>query len=1222
MSSANGPSLSLDDRFLETTRRAFLGGNHVLIRMMVEQMRSDRAAGLRTRAFATGYPGSPLGSIDLALKQSQALLEAEGITHRPAQNEEFAASSLMGTQMLDEHPHPDVDGVVGYWYGKGPGLDRSGDALKHGNFAGVSRHGAVVILSGEDHEAKSSTVPYQQEFFFEHHGMPVLYPASVQEFLDYGLHAAALSRFSGCWVALKLVGTLCDGGQVVEMHEAGLPVATPPVEIDGRPFEKKANHRFFPVVNIETERALYHERHAAVLAYARANGLNRVVARAPGDRIGIISAGKSWSDTMEALADLGLHDGLAAYGIRLAKAGLICPLDKEFVRDFAEGLDTVIVVEEKRDFLERQVAAALVGTGVSRIYGKTGPQGEVLFPMHGGLSSDAVAATLGRVLAGSLELPAAGRMRLERLAGIAMTTPFELRRQPNYCSGCPHNASTLLAPGQIAWGAPGCHLFATLMDKPQKRVEGTTQLGGEGLPWIGLSPFTSRQHIVQNVGDGALFHSSLQNIRYAVETGVNITFKLLINGVLANTGGQVPVTQTTVMELLPRLALEKVTKIVVITKERDRYDARALPRGVELRPLEALEATMSELAALKGVTIVIYDGACANERRRRQKRGLLPKPTRFTFVNEDVCENCGDCGAKANCMSLQKVETEFGDKTSIHQSSCNQDRACLEGECPSFVTVDIAAGVEPARPRPPQIDAARLPEPVMARLERPYQIYIPGLGGTGVLTANAILAQAAALDGLDVRTYDQTGASQKWGPVLSSLIVAPKGMAPSVNTVGYAKADLYLALDLLAAIEPANLARCSADRTVALVNSGVLPTGQTIRDPRRKPPRDAMVEAIAKATRVADMVVLDARRIAEELFSDYLMTNMVAIGAAYQAGRLPISAASIEAAISLNGVSVNNNLTAFRAGRLSQCDPQALEVLYAGAPRLLADRVCEQAAAPALEAAWQAARAAHGWIDPDTARLLEPRFKDLIGYQNLRYATAYLDKVAGVARRTHAVLDPKAAARIVHIVARNLHKLLAYKDEYEVARLLTQPGFEARIRGRFTGKVRISYNLQPPLIRRLGMKRKVRLGPWFRPALLVLKRLKALRGTPLDPFGRMAARREERELIAWYGQLVDETLHRLRPDTAGPAADLLDLPETIKGYEHIKARAAQNARRRADRLVAANGCGNPELASGTSELAGEEKLAGTIYHDTTDIARRRHRAAETDPASKETAVHS
>lgn len=1164
-------SRRLEARFEPNTPLAFLNGNNALIRMMLEQMRSDAAAGLRTKAFVTGYPGSPLGSIDIAMRQARQTLEAHGITHQAAQNEEFAVSMLSGTQMLDEHPHPDVDGVVGYWYGKGPGLDRSGDILKHANFAGTSEHGAVVILSGEDHEAKSSTVPYQQDFSFEHHGMPVLYPSSVQEIVDYGLHAAALSRYSGCWVALKLVGTLCDGGEVVQLHTAGIKTLTPDLQFAGKPFAKLANHRFFPVTNVETERRLYDERHAAVLAYAHANGLNRVMRSSPGDRVGIVSAGKSWADTMQALEDLGLDKrALEVNGIRLAKIGLLCPSDKAFFREFAQGLDTVVVIEEKRDFLERQVATGIVGTSVRELIGKHDVDGTRLFPVEGGMTSDMVVERLGRVLSRSIALPERGRQRVQYLQKkTVQRNPALPGRAPNYCSGCPHNVSTLLAPGQMAWGAPGCHLFAALMDKPQKRVEATTPLGGEGVPWLGLAPYTSRPHIVQNVGDGALFHSSYQNIRFAITTGANMTFKLLINGVLANTGGQEAVGASAITDLAARLLQDGASRVVLVSKELWRYDGMLLPDRLEQRSPDELEQAMRELAETKGVTILIYDGACANERRRRQKRGLLPAPSVFTFVNEEVCENCGDCGAKANCMSLQKVPTEFGAKTQIHQSTCNQDQACIKGECPSFVTVEVEAGKGFRKRRLPTIDLSDVPEVEAPTLHAPYHVYIPGLGGSGVLTASAILAQAASMQGLQVKTYDQTGASQKWGAVLSSLILAPADQPPHTNKVGIGKADLYLALDLLAAVEMSNLKCCDTDRTHSIINAGVFPNGAVIRDSSKTLPAQELRDTVAAAVREGGSLTLDAQRIAEALFGDYMMTNMVAIGAAYQAGWLPIRGDCIEAAIALNGTQVDANTAAFRAGRLWVHTPEKIHALGTLKLQPLADRT-ERLRRIRSESRLAEVVAFESQLSKLPAQIRDRvllRAVDLADYQNVAYATRYLERVKSALAKEMAARGERHGYEVTAAVGDGLHKMMAYKDEYEVARLLTKSGFDDRVASMFSGKVRLKYNLQPPLARTLGLQGKVRLGGWMRPVLKSLAAMKFLRGTALDPFGALESRREERALLAWYDGVMAEGLALLNARNAEQVIELMRLPETIRGYESVKSAAAAEAKAQSQRLL-------------------------------------------------------
>jgi indolepyruvate ferredoxin oxidoreductase len=1168
----NAKPSKLEDRYERESGDVFLTGIQALIRLTIDQNRRDARAGLKIGGFITGYPGSPLGGMEGSLGSVKPLLQQFGIRHMPAQNEELAATSLIGTQMLDDHPHPDYDGVVGYWYGKGPGVDRSGDALKHGNFAGTSKHGAVVVLSGEDHEAKSSTVPYQQEFSFEHFGIPVIYPATVAEFLTFGQHAVAMSRYSGCWVAMKLTGPVCDGGETVRIEDTARNIVIPSLEIDGKPFVKTTNFKFFPGLNIATEHDLYYHRHAAVRAYARANGLDRITVRSANDRIGIVAAGKAYTDTRQALRDLGWSDEkLRQAGIRLLKLGLLCPMESGIVKEFAEGLEDVIVIEEKRDFIERQIGRILCElTKVPRLTGKFDRQGKPLFPIEGGMDHDQIARLLGRILAD--RLPEAGCVRLTELEQIhSREVVAHPRRTPSYCSGCPHNTGTKLAPGQIAWGAPGCHVFATIMPEPTRRIEAVTQFGGEGLPWIGLAPFTSREHIIQNVGDGSLFHSSYLNIRYAIAAGVRITFKILYNGAIANTGGQPPVGQRTVPQLAQLLATEGVARIILVAKDRSLYKRGALPPMVEIRDPDDIEAAQKELEATEGVTILIYDGQCANERRRRQKRGKVPKPSKFVLVNEDVCENCGHCGEVSSCMSLQKIDTEFGKKTAIHQSSCNQDMSCLKGECPSFVTVQTEAGKGVRRPPLPVIadDFAEVQQPL---LDRPYQICIPGVGGTGVITVNAILAQAATLDGNRALSFDQTGAAQKWGPVLSSLIVSPRGDLIDSNMIGVGRADLYLALDLLAAADRTNLMRCRPAHTAAVVNASLLPTGAMIRDVRLKVLADPIVDSIYAVVDAKRSVALDARTIAERLFGDYMMTNMVAVGAAYQAGLLPISAAAVEQAIALNKVQVQANIAAFRAGRLFMHDPARLNALIRQPYVGLADRVSELVITPsrARSAARDALLATCPDLDPETRRLLATRIEDLIDYQSGSYAQRYVEVVRQVAAAERRFGGGAAAARaLTRAVIRNLHKLMAYKDEYEVARLLTQRTFRERALARFEGRAKLSFNLQPPLLRHFGMNRKVSLGEWFAPVLKLLAALRFVRGTPLDIFGYAAIRRVERRLVDWYVDLILQTLPALRSDNIVSAIAIAELPDDIRGYEEIKMKNVAQVQERVAPLLAA-----------------------------------------------------
>ncbi|MGA3036767.1 MAG: indolepyruvate ferredoxin oxidoreductase family protein [Vulcanimicrobiaceae bacterium] len=1146
---------SLDDRYALASGTLYLSGIQALIRLPIDQHRRDVASGLNTRTFVTGYPGSPLGGYDISMRAAGAIIGENGITHVPAQSEELGVTMLMGTQMLDDHPRRDgIEGVVGIWYGKGPGIDRSGDALRHGNFGGTSRLGAVVVLGGEDPESKSSTLPFQEDYAFMSAGIPIVYPSSVAEFLEYGLHAIALSRYSGCWVAMKLIGQLCDGGETFAVSPDFPKIIIPELTIDGEPFRKYTDFRFFPGLNIDPERRLYRERHLAVRAYTRANQLDRVAVRTPNDRIGLLSAGKSFSDLRQALLDLGFNDdALRAAGIRLGRLGVIYPADEAFLRDFAEGLDEIIVVEEKRGVVETALKAALCNLERRvRVVGKDDEHDAPLFPVESGMDADIIA----RILA-----PRLGK-RAETLAAIGNRTYKELpKRTPNYCSGCPHNTSTVLLDDQIAWGSPGCHSFASIIEQPQRHIEAMTQLGGEGMPWIGLAPYTSRTHMVQNVGDGSLFHSSYMNIRFAISTDVNITFKILFNGAVANTGAQAPVGGKSVEELVALLALEGVRRIVVLTQTPESYRRTQFPAVAQVCDVDELEAASRELRETPGVTVLIYDGTCANERRRRQKRGKAATRTRFVVVNEDVCENCGDCGALTNCMSLGKVETEFGIKTQIHQSSCNQDQSCIKAECPSFVTFEAEPGTGINKPKARPIDVA-LPEPNYPRtLARPYHIYSPGVGGTGVLTLNAILAQAAAFDGKRVLSYDQTGAAQKWGAVLSSLIVAEPEHDVAANRIGAGKADLYLALDLLAAADPVNLDRCDPENTTAVINTSLLPSGEMIRDVHFSVTPLLLVEAVRAVTRKDNDVRLAARAIAEGAFGDHMMTNLVTLGAAYQSGLIPVSAASIEHAIRLNGVAVEDNLLAFDYGRLAVYDSAAL-FAQIGAQQPLADRLDGARETDASRRLMQSCDD----LDAEAQRLMRVRIADLCAYQSAAYAARYVNAVLRVAERERALSGKDGP--LTRTVIRSLHKLLAYKDEYEVARLYVDGAFSTRSRALFTSPRKMWYNLHPPILRSLGLKRKVRLGSWFTPVLRVLASAKVVRGTPWDIFGYAKVRRVERELIVWYEETVASVLARVSESNLAASQEILEIPDSIRGYEDVKLGNVTRAQFRAQELLA------------------------------------------------------
>jgi indolepyruvate ferredoxin oxidoreductase len=1184
----------LQERFVADRGTYYFSGLHTLVRLPLEQHRRDRAAGLRSGIFITGYPGSPLAGYDLQLERRSSLLSAYGIVHVPASSEERAATALMGSQMLDNFPHEHYDGVVGFWYGKGPGVDRSGDAFKHGNFAGTSRHGAVVILSGEDHEASSSTMPFQEDQAFIAAGIPIMAPASVRQIYEFGLHAVALSRASGCWVALKLPTALCDAGATFCVDPSSPSIVLPEIQVEGKPFAKYADFTFFPGTTLAQERYLYVERHTAAIAYARANGLNYRVGTQGHARVGIVTVGKSFGDIQAALSSVGADfEDLSDLGIAVLVYGMPYPFDRVLLSTFACDVDQIVVIEEKRDLLETNVRAALHEAGSTiQVIGKRTAGGAELFPVEGGFDADLILGRIGGILFNGTRLESQVAERLAVIEQCASPAELVLRhRTPNYCSGCPHNTSTLLPEGAIAWGSPGCHSFASIIEQPERHVEAMTQYGGEGLPWIGLAPFTEQRHIFQNVGDGSIFHSSYENIRSCMAAGVSITFKILYNGVVANTGAQVPVGQLPVVELVHLLEIDGVERIALVTKKPAGYRRAGFGPAVRLHTPDGIQAVQAELAGIEGVTVLLYDESCANERRRRQRRGQLPAPTRHVMVNERLCEACGDCGRVSNCMSLMEVDTPLGPKIQIHASSCNEDESCLRGNCPSFVTVETAPGSGYRKSVPPEVPRDLLDEPERPAAGRGYALYLPGLGGTGVITANAILATAAWLDGLNVATYDQTGAAQKWGPVLSSLVVSENEQTPSTAKVGSGEARVYLAFDLVAASTSANLARCRAGLTVAVVNTDAMATGEIVRNRRINLEEEAMVSAVRSTVSADSCLTVPARQIAEALFGDYLMANLVVVGTAYQAGLLPMSSTSIERAIVANGVAVRENLLAWQWGRAWAVDVDAVRALLGfGTP----ERAGSERPAGAGE---RGARNATARRDPGTREPLvslghtrEHRLRqamdareslaplpselrsmvfdragDLVSYQDMHWAERYLNGVARAAAREQERCPGEW--RVTRTVGVYLYKVMAYKDEYEVARLYLLPSFDHQVHGKFEAPVRITCHLHPPFLRAIGVRRKIRLGPWFRPVFRVLRVARALRGTRLDPFSKTEVRCQERAAIDWYEEVLDQALDGLHPAVAQIVAEIAALPDAIRGYEELKLASLVAARERAEELL-------------------------------------------------------
>jgi len=1123
MTAAFSPRVnSLDERYQRQDGTIYLTGIQALVRMLLDRARHDQARGLATACYVSGYEGSPLGGYDLELARHRALLGEHGIVHQPGLNEELAATSVSGSQLAGQVGDAKQDGVTGIWYGKAPGLDRATDALRHANMTGTAPTGGAVALVGDDPAAKSSTLPCSSETALASLMMPTFYPADAAEALVHGQHAIELSRACGLWSAMKVVTAMADGASTALVSPDWQAPDLSDLPGGLRAYAHRPRARLLGAELAELERSQQLTRLPIAVEYIRRSGLN--VVTGPRDaRIGLVAAGKTYLDLRQALTALGLTDAdLGRHGIRLLKLGVIYPLEPSVVAEFADGLDEILVIEDKRAFLEDAVKSVLYGrAGAPAVYGKRSPDGSPLFPAVGELDSDVVADSLAR------HFTAAGIPVTQRPPRERVMLPLA-QRMPYFCSGCPHNSSTKVAPGTLVGGGIGCHAMVAFMPPEQVgEVIGLCQMGGEGAMWMGIAPFVTQRHLVQNLGDGTFAHSGSLAIRAAVASGANITFKLLRNSAVAMTGGQQAVGELPLDRLLSLLAAEGVRKVVVTTDDpatlKRQLGVRIFKHGTDIRHRDDLIDVQRELAAIDGVTVLVHDQECAAEKRRKRHRGKVAAPAQRAFINERVCEGCGDCGRASNCLSVQPVATEFGRKTRIHQSSCNLDFSCLNGDCPSFLTVTPAAATGRRRPASTsaRLEASELTEPAPLFSPDAFTMRITGVGGTGVVTIAQILGTAFAADGRQVRTLDQTGLAQKGGAVVSDLSVST-GPAERSAKLGHGECDLYLGCDSLVATDGTQLRAASKDRTVAVVSTTEVPTGQMVTDVSQHFPAPGRVTA-AIEERVRSARFLDASALAKELFGDEQYANMILVGAAYQAGALPVSAAAIEHAIRLNGVAADANIRAFRAGRAVHDTP---------APT---------ASAPGRDDATPG--------EKSLADVLTLRASELAAFQDQACADDYAAFVAHVRTREAAVTGGEELTRAV---AQYLYKLTAYKDEYEVARLSLDPALNEAVRAQFGDGARYQYRLHPPVLRALGLKHKVSLGPWFRPAFATLVGLRRLRGTPLDPFGYTEVRRTERALITEYREVIDQLLAGLTEGNHGLAVEIAALPDMIRGYEHIK----------------------------------------------------------------------
>jgi indolepyruvate ferredoxin oxidoreductase len=1155
--------VSLEDKYVLDEGRVLLTGVQGLVRLVLDQHRADRRRGLHTGTMISGYQGSPLGGLDIALQRSRKLLDEHHVRHVPGLNEELGATSAWGSQLTSRLPGSSYDGVLGMWYGKAPGLDRAADSLRHGNYVGVSRTGGGLAVVGDDPSCKSSTIPSASESMLASLHMPVFFPGNVQEVVDLGLHAYACSRASGLWAGFKIITSVADAVGTIEVAPDRVSPALPDLG-----YEHQPNGNLLAPASLEMERSLLGVRTDLALAYARENGVNAVEG-AKDAWLGIVAAGKPYHDLKHALRNLGLDGGaLERAGIRILKLGMIWPLEREIVHDFAHGLGEILVVEEKGPFLEALLKEALYGAqGAPLVHGKRDERGERLLPAELDLDADmiarAVAARLGRkIQLDSVEAHIRRLDSIEKRPGELPMMNGGAQRTPFFCSGCPHNSSIKAPDGTLVGAGIGCHTMVLLNPEGKGEITGITQMGGEGAQWIGMAPFTTDTHLVQNLGDGTFHHSGSLAVRAAVAAGVNITYKLLYNEHVAMTGGQAIEGQLSVPDLTRLLELEGVKRIIVTAEDTSRYKGVALSPIAELRGRKELLAAQQELAEVEGVTVLIHDQECAAEKRRSRKRGTQPEPAERIWINERVCEGCGDCGEKSSCLSVLPVETEFGRKTQIHQASCNKDYSCLEGDCPSFLTVVPG---EKARHVTPTLEV-ELPEPERLVSDEDFGVRMMGIGGTGVVTVNQVLGMAALIDGLHVSGLDQTGLSQKGGPVVSDLRVsreplaaAPKAPAGSI--------DLYLGFDLLGAANDKNLVTAAPDRTVAVVSTSAVPTGRMVVDVNERFPELAgQLDKIDSATRREHNLYLDAQRLSERLFGDHMMTNTLALGAAYQRGMLPVSREALEEAIRLNGAAVEKNLAAFAWGRALVVAPDEVERATRPPESVVPVRELSERERELVELAVDGDR-------DELRRLVEVRVPELVAYQDEDYARRYAEAV----RRVHVAEQERAPghSELTQAVARHLFKLMAYKDEYEVARLHLDAVEQAKMKAEFGEDVKVWFNLHPPLLRAMGLDRKLKLGSWFVTSFRALYRMRRLRGTKADPFGKAKVRRVERELIGEYESMVARALALLTPENHAAALELLELPDLIRGYEEIKLRNVVMFRKRAHAIEKRLAAGKP-----------------------------------------------
>jgi len=1159
MSATLSPDPPLWERYTKPSGRVHLTGLQALVRLALDQLRRDSRAGLRTAAFFSGYPGSPLAGLDGLLRSLAPLLARSDVRLVPGLNEELAASAVAGTQLVETFPHSRYDGVLGFWFGKAPGLDRSLDALRHANFVGAGPRGGALAVVGDDPFCKSSSLPSHSEHAFAHAYIPLFAPADPGEVLRLGHLAFELSRYAGLWSGLRMVADVADSGRIIELADVAVEIARPELaQPIGRLAPRLDTHLLPPNV-LRIEQELVFAKLEAVHRFARANGLNAITSRHARDRVGLVASGSLYRELESALELLGLTEHeRERLGLRLLKIDLVWPLEGERVREFAKGLEAVAVIDSRRAWLEDQVRAALyAGDSRPQVVGQLDAHGAPWLARRHEITAGTLAADLAPWLAERLGDERLGaRLAPLEAAAARASHAAEPSRAPHFCSGCPHSASTKLPEGSLAGGGIGCHTMAMLMPEREVRLLGA--MGSEGAHWIGLAPYTDTRHLFQNLGDGTYFHSGRLAVRACVEAGVAITFKILWNGVVAMTGGQHAVGAKPIEALARDLLADGVRQVVAMSTDRELVALAAHEPRVRVVERHDWDGAMRELRDAPGVTAMIWDELCANEKQRLERRGVLARPRASIVINEDVCEGCGDCGIKSSCVSLRPVETALGRKTRVHAGSCSDDRACLDGDCPAFLSVE-ASPAEPVAFE--SLLSAELPErPTPDWDGGRYEIQLVGIGSTGVVTIDALLVRAAEHEGLYAMHLDQTGLAQRGGKVVSHCVLSREPLVGSPR-IEPGRADVLLAFDPLGSSDRDALRALDPARTRAVVHDLYVPTGADIGSAGFRPPEvSELIEPLRAATRSLDL--LPAELLAEAALGQALAANLVLLGFAWQRGLVPLSASALERAISENGVAVASNLRAFALGRAAAVDaPLVARLLHDATPPAIGDEDSVERASRALGKAWSAVHEALGAFqdakDSDRVTCRIAAFAlDLVDYQGTRLAARYCARIAALAR-AEASVDPESPT-LTETGARELYRLLAYKDEYEVARLLLRGPHRRWLRRHAATEPVIAYHLHPPLLRALGVKRKVALGEWAEPLFGALAAARRLRGTPLDPFGWTRVRRLERELARWYEGVLDALAGKLCVENRGEALEIARLVEGIRGYEGIKeARAAE-----------------------------------------------------------------